>query len=107
MLEDFGVTPAQIPDLKGLMGDASDNIPGIPGIGEKTAIKLLSAYGTLENALDHAEADLKGKQREKMIDGRMSGLMSKNCDHHALRAAGRRDAGGLPSGRHARRSAAV
>ena len=59
------------------MGDASDNIPGIPGIGEKTAIKLLSAYGTLENALDHAEADLKGKQREKMIDGRMSGLMSK------------------------------
>ena len=77
VLEDFGVTPAQIPDLKGLMGDASDNIPGIPGIGEKTAIKLLSAYGTLENALDHAEADLKGKQREKMIDGRMSGLMSK------------------------------
>ena len=77
VLEDFGVPPAQIPDLKGLMGDASDNIPGIPGIGEKTAIKLLSAYGTLENALDHAEADLKGKQREKMIDGRMSGLMSK------------------------------
>ena len=77
VLEDFGVTPAQIPDLKGLMGDASDYIPGIPGIGEKTAIKLLSAYGTLENALDHAEADLKGKQREKMIDGRMSGLMSK------------------------------
>mgnify|MGYP000249448596 CR=1 FL=1 len=77
VLEDFGVTPAQIPDLKGLMGDASDNIPGIPGIGEKTAIKLLSAYGTLENALDHAEANLKGKQREKMIDGRMSGLMSK------------------------------
>ena len=77
VMEDFGVTPAQIPDLKGLMGDASDNIPGIPGIGEKTAIKLLSAYGTLENALDHAEADLKGKQREKMIDGRMSGLMSK------------------------------
>ena len=77
VLEDFGVTPAQIPDLQGLMGDASDNIPGIPGIGEKTAIKLLSAYGTLENALDHAEADLKGKQREKMIDGRMSGLMSK------------------------------
>ena len=59
------------------MGDTADNIPGVPSIGEKTAIKLLSAYGTLENALDHAEADLKGKQREKMIDGRMSGLMSK------------------------------
>ena len=77
VLADFGVTPAQIPDLKGLMGDASDNIPGVPGIGEKTAVKLLSAYGTLENALDHAETDLKGKQRERLIEGRMSGLMSK------------------------------
>ncbi|MBR3795182.1 MAG: DNA polymerase I [Clostridia bacterium] len=77
VLEDFGVRPDQIPDLKGLMGDASDNIPGVPGIGEKTAIKLLSAYGTIENAFDHAETDLKGKQREKMLDGRLSGLMSK------------------------------
>lgn len=77
VLEDFGVTPAQIPDLKGLMGDASDNIPGVPGIGEKTAVKLLSAYGTIENAFEHAETDLKGKQREKMINGRLSGLMSK------------------------------
>ena len=77
VLEDFGVRPDQIPDLKGLMGDASDNIPGVPGIGEKTAVKLLTAYGTIENAFDHAETDLKGKQREKMIDGRLSGLMSK------------------------------
>ena len=77
VLEDFGVRPDQIPDLKGLMGDASDNIPGVPGIGEKTAVKLLTAYGTIENAFDHAETDLKGKQREKMIDGRQSGLMSK------------------------------
>ncbi|MBQ4265331.1 MAG: DNA polymerase I [Clostridia bacterium] len=77
VLEDFGVRPDQIPDLKGLMGDSSDNIPGVPGIGEKTAVKLLSAYGTIENAFEHAETDLKGKQREKMIDGRISGLMSK------------------------------
>ena len=77
VLEDFGVLPAQIPDLKGLMGDASDNIPGVPGIGEKTAVKLLSAYGTIENAFEHAEADLKGKQRERMLEGRLSGLMSK------------------------------
>ena len=77
VLEDFGVRPDQIPDLKGLMGDASDNIPGVPGIGEKTAVKLLAAYGTIENAFDHADTDLKGKQREKMLDGRMSGLMSK------------------------------
>ncbi len=77
VLEDFGVRPDQIPDLKGLMGDASDNIPGVPGIGEKTAVKLLAAYGSIENAFDHADTDLKGKQREKMLDGRMSGLMSK------------------------------
>ena len=77
VLEDFGVTPAQIPDLKGLMGDASDNIPGVPGIGEKTAVKLLSAYGTIENAFAHAADDLKGKQRERMLDGQASGLMSK------------------------------
>ena len=77
VLEDFGVTPAQIPDLKGLMGDSSDNIPGVPGIGEKTAVKLLTAYGTIENAFEHADTDLKGKQRQKMLDGRMSGLMSK------------------------------
>jgi len=77
VLEDFGVRPDQIPDLKGLMGDSSDNIPGVPGIGEKTAVKLLSAYGTIENAFDHADTDLKGKQREKMLDGRQSGLMSK------------------------------
>ena len=77
VLEDFGVTPQQIPDLKGLMGDASDNIPGVPGIGEKTAIKLLTAFGTLENAFANADTALKGKQREKMIAGQASGLMSK------------------------------
>ncbi|MDO5378338.1 MAG: DNA polymerase I [Clostridia bacterium] len=75
--EDFGVTPEQIPDLKGLMGDSSDNIPGVPGIGERTAVKLLSAYGTLENTFAHAESDLKGKQREKLLAGQMSGVMSK------------------------------
>ena len=77
VLATFGVTPAQIPDLKGLMGDASDNIPGVPGVGEKTAVKLLSQYGTVERALDAAPADLKGKLRERMIDGRESALMSK------------------------------
>ena len=77
VLEDFGVTPEQIPDLKGLMGDASDNIPGIPGIGEKTAVKLLSQYGSLEAVLEHADADLKGKQREKVLSGADLGRMSK------------------------------
>ena len=63
----FGVTPAQIIDLKGLMGDSSDNIPGVPGVGEKTAVKLLAEYGTLENVLAHGN-EIKGKLGEKVRD---------------------------------------
>ena len=74
LLEEFGVTPAQIPDLKGLMGDASDNIPGIPGIGEKTAVKLLQEFGTLENVL---LGEHKGKLKEKIENGKSSAIMSK------------------------------
>ncbi len=51
----YGLTPAQIPDFKGLKGDASDNLPGVPGIGEKGASKLLKDYGTLENLLFHVD----------------------------------------------------
>jgi DNA polymerase I len=73
--EKYGLTPAQIIDLKGLMGDASDNIPGVPGVGEKTALKLLHEFGTVESVLEHA-AELKGKMREKIEahseDARMS-----------------------------------
>ena len=75
--EYFGVTPAQVTDWKGLMGDASDNIPGIPGIGEKTAVKLLSEYGTLESVLDHAE-NIKGKLGEKIRDHRDLAVFSKD-----------------------------
>jgi len=59
------VAPDQVPDLKGLMGDSSDNIPGVPGIGPKTAVKLLTEYGTLENLYEHLD-DLKGKQKENL-----------------------------------------
>lgn len=61
----YGVTPAQIPHLKGLMGDASDNIPGVPGVGEKTALKLLDEYGTLFEVLNHVD-DQKGKLKERL-----------------------------------------
>ncbi|KXG78858.1 DNA polymerase I [Fervidicola ferrireducens] len=64
--ERFGIPPEAVPDMKGLMGDASDNLPGIPGIGEKTALKLLQEYGTLENILENAGA-LKGKLRESVL----------------------------------------
>lgn len=59
--EKYGLTPAQMIDLKGLMGDASDNIPGIPGVGEKTALKLVQEYGSLEEVLANSEA-FKGKK---------------------------------------------
>ncbi len=65
LMEEMALKPAQICDLKGLMGDASDNIPGLPGVGEKTALKLLAEYGTLENVLAHA-GDLKGKLKENV-----------------------------------------
>ncbi|MDR0928578.1 MAG: DNA polymerase I [Oscillospiraceae bacterium] len=67
VLTQYGVTPSQIPDLKGLMGDSSDNIPGVPGVGEKTAVKLLTQYGTLAEALAHAD-EQKGKLRERLIE---------------------------------------
>ncbi len=72
-------------DLKGLMGDPSDNIPGIPGVGEKTAIKLLKTYQTLENVLDHAD-EIGGKLSEKIKAGRDSAILSKmlvTIDTHA------------------------
>ena len=55
-----GITPLQIIDLKALMGDSSDNIPGIPGVGEKTALNLVQTYGSVENLYDNLQ-DLKGK----------------------------------------------
>jgi DNA polymerase-1 len=74
--EKYGLEPHQIIDLKGLMGDASDNIPGIPGVGEKTALKLLHEYDSVENVLANA-AQLKGKMREKVEQHREDALMSK------------------------------
>jgi DNA polymerase-1 len=65
MMERYSLTPEQFIDLKGLMGDKSDNIPGVPGIGEKKGIALLSEYGTLENVLDHAD-EIKGKMGENI-----------------------------------------
>lgn len=75
--EYFGVTPEQVTDWKGLMGDASDNIPGIPGVGEKTALKLLNEYTTLENVLDHA-GEIKGKLGEKVRENAELARFSKD-----------------------------
>ncbi len=66
VLETYGVTPAQIVDLKGLMGDSSDNIPGVPGVGEKTAVKILSTFPTVEEAIAHVDEVEPKKARESL-----------------------------------------
>ena len=73
--EQYGIEPERMVDLKGLMGDSSDNLPGIPGVGEKTALKLLEKYGTLENTLANAESE-KGALRQKLLDNTESARMS-------------------------------
>ena len=65
VLEEYGFTPEQVTDWKGLAGDSSDNIPGVPGVGDKTAVKLLQEYRTLENVLENADK-VKGKLGEKL-----------------------------------------
>lgn len=74
--EQMGIEPLQIIDMKGLMGDKSDNIPGIPGIGEKTALKLLGEYGTVEEVIAH-EDELKGALYKKVSSSHESALLSK------------------------------
>lgn len=76
ILEKYGFEPDQIRDLKGLMGDTSDNIPGIKGVGEKTALKLISEYKTIENLSLHVD-ELKGKMGDKIRAGIQDGLDSK------------------------------
>ena len=74
--EQMGIEPYQIIEMKGLMGDKSDNIPGIPGIGEKTALKLLGEYGTVDNVLAH-EDELKGALQKKIMAGHESAVLSR------------------------------
>ncbi len=66
VIEKYQVTPAQIIELKALMGDSADNIPGIPGVGEKTATKLIVEYGSIENAYQHVEEIKPNKARESL-----------------------------------------
>ena len=75
-VEKTGIKPIQIIDLKALMGDASDNIPGVFGVGEKTAISLVQKYGTIENLYDHVN-ELTGRLQEKILSGEDSCFLSK------------------------------
>ena len=75
--EKYGLSPLQIIDMKGLMGDASDNIPGVPGVGEKTAIKLLKEYGSVEVLYEQIENMKKSKMKEKLEENEDQAKMSK------------------------------
>ena len=75
--EDYGIEPLEFIELKALMGDASDNIPGIHGIGEKTGLKLVRQFHTLENLYDNIDEVSGKKIKEKLVDGKMSAFMSK------------------------------
>ncbi len=77
VIEKYGIdNPSQVIDLLGLMGDSSDNIPGCPGIGEKTALKLLNQFGTIENLLENTDK-LKGAQKIKVEENREQIIFSK------------------------------
>ena len=80
VLEEYGVEPKSLIEVKGLQGDTSDNIPGVPGIGPKTAINLVKKYGTIENLykqIDTGTDDLKGKQKEAIINNKDMAFISR------------------------------
>ena len=77
VMERYHVTPKQFIDLKGLMGDPSDNIPGVPGIGEKTASKLIEAYASIENIYEHLEEMKPGKATTALSENHEQALLSK------------------------------
>jgi DNA polymerase-1 len=73
----YGIDPPEVVDLKGLMGDASDNIPGVPGVGEKTAMKLLARFGTVEGVYADIDQVTGKKLKENLTSNRQQALMSK------------------------------
>ena len=80
IIEKYGIEPKQLIEVKGLQGDTSDNIPGVPGIGEKTALKLIQEYGTIDNLykkIEEEKDNLKGKQREKIVENKELAYLSK------------------------------
>lgn len=81
IIETYGLKPIQLIEVKGLQGDASDNIPGVPGVGEKTAISMIKEYNSIENIyklLEEGQAiSIKGKTREKMLENKELAFLSK------------------------------
>ncbi len=76
IMDKYGCEPKRLIDVKALMGDSSDNIPGVPGIGEKGAVKLIGEYGTLDNIFEHAE-EIAGSVGKKLREGKESAYISR------------------------------
>ncbi len=77
VIEKFGVPPGKVPDVQALAGDSTDNVPGIPGIGVKTAAQLISAYGDLETLLEHAAEIPQPKRREALLHAKVAARLSR------------------------------
>ncbi len=80
IIETYGVEPIQLIEVKGLMGDTSDNIPGVPGVGEKTALNLIKEYGNIDNLyekIENGEAQLKGKLLENLVNNKELAYLSR------------------------------
>ena len=77
IIEEYGLRPDQLIDLKGLMGDSSDNIPGVPGIGEKTGIKLLKEFGSMENIYENLDKVSGKKRKESLIENQSLAFLSR------------------------------
>ena len=80
IIEEYGIEPKSLIEVKGLQGDSSDNIPGVPGVGPKTAISLIKKYKTIQglyDAIDNNQDDLKGKQKENIINNRKQAFLSR------------------------------
>lgn len=83
--EIYGLKPIKLIEVKGLMGDASDNIPGVPGVGEKTALKLVKEYGSIEKlykAIEEGTSDLKGALKEKITANKDLAMLSKELRYN-------------------------
>ena len=80
IFETYGIIPEQLIEVKGLMGDASDNIPGVPGIGEKTALNLIQKYKNIDQlyeAIENGDTQIKGKQKEKLLENKELAYLSR------------------------------
>src|SRR6266540_3267882 len=105
VMERYGLRPSQMLDYKALKGDTSDNIPGVPGVGEKTAISLLQQFGSLDELYAHLD-QVKGKLRDRLAEYRESAFMSREIGRIVTDLSVELDLEGARTGRYDRRAVA-